>query len=160
MRCDLGAAGKWDMLFAKRRRRLARVLVVEDEPLVAFEAEHLLSESGFEIVATVDTVAAALGFIHSGVPIDLVLTDLTLADGDGVHVAHAAVGLGLPVLFVTGHPPGEAEALAAGWLGKPHGQRDLVHAIDAIEAALAGTAPKRMPPSFTLFVTIEGGAEA
>lgn len=148
------------MLFAKRTRRLARILVVEDEPLVAFEAEHTLGESGFEIVATVDSVASALGFIQSGVPIDLVLTDLSLADGSGIHVAEAAQLLGLPVMYVTGAHPGEAGALAVGWLGKPHGQRDLIHAIDAVEAVLTGAVPKRVPAGFTLYLTTGDGAAA
>ena len=48
------------MLFARRKRLISRLLLVEDEPLVAFDTEHFLREAEFEIVATVDRVADAL----------------------------------------------------------------------------------------------------
>ena len=140
------------MLFGKRKRRIERLLVVEDEPLVAFDTEHFLRESGFEIVATVDTVAAALAVIgEEDQEIDLVLVDVSLSDGSGVTVAQAAQAKGFPVLFVTGNCPGDAKALAAGCLSKPYPQRDLLAAIDAIEAVTEGKTPKRMPGSFSLF---------
>jgi DNA-binding response OmpR family regulator len=76
---------------------------------------------------------------------------VNLADGSGVDVARAAHARGFPILFVTGHCPGEARALAAGCLSKPYPQRDLLAAIDAIEAVAEGKKPKRLPGSFSLF---------
>ena len=140
------------MLFGKKKRRMERLLIVEDEPLVAFDNEHFLSAEGFEIVATVDTVAAALRVIgEEDQEIDLVLVDVSLSDGSGVDVAKAAHARGFPVLFVTGNCPGEAKVLAAGCLSKPYPQRDLLAAIDAIEAVADGKRPKRLPGSFSLF---------
>jgi CheY-like chemotaxis protein len=140
------------MLFGKKKRLITRLLVVEDEPLVAFDAEHLLRDAKYEIVATVDRVADALAEIADGKPIDLVLADVTLADGSGLDVARAARERGIPVLFVTGSFPAEAEALAAGCLDKPYAQRDLIGAIEAIEAGLQGKSPKRVPSGFRMFV--------
>ncbi len=78
------------MLFGKRERLIRRILIVEDEPLVAFENEHLLGEAGYDVVATVDNHAAALAVIEAE-PLDLVLSDIALnGDGDGVDVARAA----------------------------------------------------------------------
>jgi len=141
------------MLFGgKKKRRIERLLVVEDEPLVAFDTEHFLDAEGFEIVATVDTVAGALRVIaKEGQDIDLVLVDVSLSDGSGIDVAQAAYAKGFPVLFVTGNCPGEARALAAGCLSKPYPQRDLLAAIEAIEAVADGKKPKRLPGSFNLF---------
>jgi DNA-binding response OmpR family regulator len=139
------------MLFGKKKRRIERLLVVEDEPLVAFDNEHFLSSQGFDIVGTVDSVAGALRVMEEGAEIDLVLVDVDLSDGSGVTVAQAAHERGIQVLFVTGNCPGEARALAAGCLSKPYPQRDLVAAIDAIEAVVDGKAPKRLPGSFSLF---------
>ncbi len=138
------------MLFAKKERRITRLLVVEDEPLVAFDTEHFLTGEGFEIVATLDSVVDALGALEDG-DIHLVLVDINLSDGSGVDVARAAHGMGLPVLFVTGHCPVEAQVLAAGCLSKPYPQRDLLAAIGAIEKMLEGKRPKRLPPSLSLF---------
>ncbi|OYY91369.1 MAG: response regulator [Sphingomonas sp. 28-66-16] len=139
------------MLFGKKKRAIVRLLIVEDEPLIAFDAEHLLVDAGYEIVATVDRVADAVATIDSGESIDLVLVDISLADGSGLDVAHAARRTGIRVLFVTGEFPSEARSLADGSLAKPYQQRDLLLAIEAIEAVIGGKAPKRVPAGFTLF---------
>lgn len=139
------------MLFGKKKRRIEHVLIVEDEPLVAFDTEHFLRESGFEIAGTVDRVADALALIDAAEEIDLVLLDVNLADGSGIDVAKAAHARGIHILFVTGNCPGDARALAAGCLAKPYPQRDLLGAIDAIEAVVEGKKPKRLPGSFSLF---------
>jgi DNA-binding response OmpR family regulator len=140
------------MRLSRKKRRIERVLVVEDEPLVAFDTEHFLTGEGFTIVATVDSVADALAAIDAGgEEIDLVLVDVRLSDGSGVEVAQRASARGIRVLFVTGNCPGEARALAAGCLAKPYPQRDLLAAIAAIEAVIEGQAPKRLPQSFSLF---------
>ena len=52
------------MIFGRKRRVITRLLVVEDEPLVAFDTEHLLTEEGYEVVATVDRVADAVAAIE------------------------------------------------------------------------------------------------
>ena len=124
-------------MFGRRERTLRRVLIVEDEPLVAFDNEHLLRDAGFAVVGTVDNVADALGRIGEG-GIDLVLSDVSLAGtGSGTDVARAAHGHGIVVLLVTGDCPPEAEAFAVGCLAKPYTQRGLLLAIEAIEAKLA-----------------------
>jgi response regulator of citrate/malate metabolism len=84
------------MVFARKKRRIQRLLVVEDEPLVAFDNEYFLRDSGFEIVATVDSIADALAVIARGDAIDLVLADVNLADGSGIQVAQAAHDKGSP----------------------------------------------------------------
>jgi DNA-binding response OmpR family regulator len=139
------------MLFGKKKRQIVRLLVVEDEPLVAFDAEYFLSEAQFTIVATIDRVAEALPILASDTMIDLVLVDVNLADGSGIDVARAAQARGVPVMFVTGNCPVEATTLAAGCMAKPYVPRDLIAAIEAIEAMLGGNTPKRVPSGFTLF---------
>lgn len=141
------------MLFGRKYHHLARLLVVEDEPLLAFDTEHLLSEDGYTIVATVDRVADALAVIEGGAAIDLVLADVNLADGNGTSVAIAARERGIPVVFITGSCPADAETLAVGCLGKPYSQRTLLAAIGAVEAVLSGTTPRRIPDGFRLFVS-------
>lgn len=139
------------MIFARKPRRISRILVLEDEPLIAFDAENVLGDEGFEVVATLDRVADALALIERGTQIDLILADLSLADGNGIDVARAASAKGIAVVFATGECPGDARALAHGCLAKPYAARDLIRAIAAVEKALDGTAPKRLPRNFTLF---------
>ena len=139
------------MLFGKKERRIVRVLVVEDEPLVAFDTEHFLGSEGYEIVGTVDTVADALAAIEDPGDIHLVLVDVKLSDGSGVDVARAAHARGISVIFVTGNFPDEARTLAVGCLAKPYQQRDLLAVIKMLETIIDGKPPKRLPSGFSLF---------
>lgn len=139
-------------MFGRKSRRLNRVLIVEDEPLVAFDTEHFLTDEGYEIHATVDRVAEAIAHLDDAESaIDLVLVDVQLADGSGIDVAQAAHRNGVQALFVTGNCPGEAKAFAAGCLAKPYAQRDLMAAILAIEDVLDGRKVRKLPVGFTLF---------
>ena len=139
------------MLFRRRKRAIQHILIVEDEPLVAFDNEHALRDAGFTIVATVDTVGDAVRAIRAG-GIDLVLADVALSDGGtGIDVARAAKDLGVALLFVSGSCPAEAQELAVGCLAKPYNVRGLLDAIAAVSATLAGEAPRRMPPGLTLY---------
>ena len=141
------------MLFSKRERRIRRIMIVEDEPLVAFDNEYMLKDAGYEVVATVDSFADAAAVIDEE-PLDLVLTDISLAgEGDGVDVARAAAARGIAVLFVTGNCTEEAKALAVGCLAKPYTERVLLGTLDAIDLHLQGRTPRRVPEELTLYVS-------
>ncbi len=104
------------MQFVQQRRLINRLLIVEDEPLVAFDNEHLLVDAGYHIVGTVDRVDHALQTIRNE-PIDLVLADVQLSDGgNGIDVAREAHSRGVPVLFVAGSCPLDARQYAVGCL--------------------------------------------
>jgi CheY-like chemotaxis protein len=139
------------VLFAKRERKIQRILVVEDEPLVAFESEHVLGDAGYEVVATVDCVADAGRVIASEV-LDLILTDMRLnGDGDGGDVARAAAERSIPVLFVTGNPVVEHRHLAVGCLTKPYNERTLKLSLEALDKLLQGKRPGKLPAGLSLF---------
>jgi DNA-binding response OmpR family regulator len=141
------------MLFGKRERKIRRILVVEDEPLVAFDNEHLLSDAGYEVVGTVDNLEGAARLIEAEKP-DLVLADIRLSgDGDGLDVARAAAAHGVPVLFVSGNCPVEAQSLAVGCLAKPYSDRMLKTALDALESRLQGRKVKKLPAGLSLYET-------
>lgn len=140
------------MLFGRKKHGIENLLIVEDEPLIAFDNERFLGDEGYRIVATVDRVADAVAHLRSGTPIELVILDISLSDGSGMEVAREAHARGVAVLFATGDCPTEATRYAHGCLAKPYPQRDLAAAIDAIGAVMAGAAmPRRLPASFSLF---------
>ncbi|WP_296617381.1 response regulator [Sphingomonas sp.] len=140
------------MVFGHAKRVITRLLVCEDEPLIAFENEHSLIEQGFEVVATVDRVADAIAVLASGVDVHLVLVDITLADGSGIDVARAAHARGVSVVFVTGECPEGGRAFARGCLAKPYRPADLIAAIAAIDGQIQGRPrPRRLPRGFSLF---------
>ncbi|HEV2746235.1 MAG TPA: response regulator [Allosphingosinicella sp.] len=139
------------MLLRRRERRIRRIIVVEDEPLVAFDNERLLGDAGYEVVATVDNLLDAARAIEAE-ELHLVLTDLTLnGDGDGLDVARAAAARGIPVLFVSGDCPLEAQQLGVGWLLKPYTDKMLRSALEAIDDKLQGRAVKRLPSGLSLY---------
>ena len=55
------------MLFVHRPTCIKRLLIIEDDPLTAFDNEHTLKHSGYEIVATVDSGEAAVPIIAAGI---------------------------------------------------------------------------------------------
>jgi response regulator of citrate/malate metabolism len=75
-----------------------RVLVVEDEPLIAEAHQaYLLRVGGYEVVGTVGTAREAVrqvtGAIADDAPIDLVLLDIGLPDHSGIDLATTLSGL-------------------------------------------------------------------
>ena len=91
------------MLFGKRKQVVKRILIVEDEPLTAFDNENILGDAGYEIVATVDDLDEALKVLEAEA-IDLILSDVRLRKQQtGIDLAHAAREKGIPTLFATGH---------------------------------------------------------
>ena len=140
------------MLFGKRERLIRRIMIVEDEPLVAFDNENMLQDADYEVVATVDSFAQAAAVIEAE-PLHLILTDISLAgEGDGLDVARAAAVRNVPVLFVTGNCTAQAQNLALGCLAKPYTERVLLNALEAIDDHLQGRAPKKVPEQLTLYV--------
>jgi len=132
------------MLFGKRKRIVNRILIVEDEPLTAFDNEVMLADAGYEVVATIDRFSDAVEKLAEE-QVDLILSDVRLSgERTGLELAQVAKGRGVPVLFVTGYPPENAAELAVGCLLKPYNDRNLKAALKAVERHLAGQ--KAKPP--------------
>ena len=138
------------MLFGKRKRIVKRVLIIEDEPLTAFDNEITLRDCGLEVVATHDDFEEALAALDRE-QVDLILSDVRLrGDRTGIDLAHEAKKRGIPLLFITGYPPDNAHELAIGCLLKPYNDRTLRAAIDAIDRHLAGE-PGKPPRGLELY---------
>ena len=139
------------MLFGKRKQVVKRILIVEDEPLTAFDNENMLGDAGYEIVATVDDLDEALAVLGRE-EVHLILSDVRLrGDRTGIELAHAAKKLGVPTLFATGHEyPGACE-IAVGCVRKPYTERQLCKAIEAIDRHLQGEKVKP-PKGVELFI--------
>lgn len=139
------------MLFARFTRSIKTILIVEDEPLVAFENELRVSDAGYRVVATVDTQAEAIAVLEREA-IDLVLADVELScGGSGIAVAQVASGLNIPVLFATGTCPKLARQYAIGCLNKPYSAAELTKAIRAVDLLIRGKTPKAMPKALSLY---------
>ena len=132
------------MLFGKRKRVVKRILIVEDEPLTAFDTETMLGDLGYEVVATVDDLEDALDALERG-DVHLVIADVRLHDRDlGIELARHARVKGVPTLLATGHEPPLGGSPALGCIRKPYTERQLRQALDSIDRHLQGETVK--PP--------------
>ena len=110
-------------------RRL-RVLIVEDEFLIASYIADLVEDAGHEVVASVPTGEEALECLARG-SLDLALLDIKLKGRlSGVEVAQTARAKAIPHVFVSGSgdPMTRNAAEATGpmaFLQKPLDQRQL-----------------------------------
>ena len=85
-----------------------RVLIVEDDPLIAMSLGDLLSEGGAEPLPPVPTVAAALAALESGSP-DAAVLDLNLRGEWSTPVARALRATGVPFVLATGYARSQIE---------------------------------------------------
>ncbi len=138
------------MLFGKRKRRVKQVLIIEDEPLTAFDNEMMIQDAGYVVVATHDDFESALATLETE-DVHLILSDVRLrGDRTGLDVAEEANRRGIPLLFVTGHPPDNAHELAIGCLLKPYREKTMRSSLEAIEKHCAGEECKP-PKGLTLY---------
>lgn len=113
----------------------ARIMIVEDELLIALTAEAELTAAGFIVTGKAASYDKAVDLARSTRP-DLALMDVRLGSGrDGIDAALALrQELGLPSIIATGSMDDEnrrrAEPAAPlAWLPKPYTPEDLVATI-------------------------------
>src|SRR5574339_226034 len=109
----------------------ARILIVEDEMLVALELECILDDLGHECVGIVPDLATAHSFFDA--PIDLALVDLNLRDGlTGPEIGRTLGANGVTVVFITANPRlwGDGIAGAIGVITKPTDEPTVKAAVD------------------------------
>lgn len=128
------------------RTRNLRIVLVEDEPLIALLLEELLNEMGHDVCATEATQASAVDAFHRERP-DIMIVDCRLREGRGIDaVTEILKDRFVPHIFMTGDDL-RAEALdpAAVVLRKPFLDIEL---SKAIEKALAPSTPPRPHSDF------------
>lgn len=118
-----------------RSLRHRRVLIVEDEFLIALTAEEALRDEGFQVVGVAASFEEAIALADGEQP-DLVLMDIKLRSRrDGVEAAIAIrERFGIPSLFTSGNQDAEnvgraRPAMPVGWLPKPYTIESLVQAV-------------------------------
>ncbi len=83
----------------------SRVLIIEDEPIIALDLENLLVELGHKVVAKAATRDEAVAMARAERP-GLVLADINLGEGgSGIDaVSEILTSFDIPVIFVTAYP--------------------------------------------------------
>jgi PAS domain S-box-containing protein len=79
-----------------------RVLLVEDEALVAMMIQECLAEFGYQVIGPVSTAAEAAAKARDG-HFEAAVLDINLGDGAAYPIADVLTARGVPFVFVTGY---------------------------------------------------------
>ncbi len=116
--------------------RASRVLVVEDEALIAMQVESVLADAGCELVGPATGVAEAVGLVTAAAP-QAALLDVNLGRERSYPVADLLAAGGVPFVFCTGYA-GATELperfAGARVLPKPLDPDELVRALADVAA--------------------------
>jgi two-component system, response regulator PdtaR len=121
-----------------------RILIVEDDLLVASEIEAALREAGFEIAGIASTGKEALQLTQAELP-TLAVMDIRIAgDRDGIDTALELFHLhGIRSIFASAHSDADSRrraesAAPLGWLQKPYTMASLTAMVRAAVHELRG----------------------
>lgn len=113
-----------------------RVLVVEDDVLLAMDVEEALEEAGYDVVGIAARCSSAIDLAGSRSP-ELVVMDVRLAGlRDGIDTAIILrQKYNIPSILATAQPESELgkradAARPCGWVKKPYQRWQLVEAVD------------------------------
>jgi two-component system, response regulator PdtaR len=114
-----------------------RILIIEDDLLIASQIEAALTDAGFEVIGVVMTGEEALE-VASAQPPDLAVVDIRLAgDRDGVDTALELFrSHGIRCIFASAYSDHESRQRAEpaapfGWLQKPYTMASLMTLVRA-----------------------------
>jgi len=118
---------------------MLKVLIVEDDLMIADMVEEALVGAGYEVCGIARTVAGAVALGLRHMP-DLAVIDLRLADGGlGTEIVPQLGGHGkLGVLYASGNLSNIALTAADGdaCLAKPYSASDLLRGLDVVSDAV------------------------
>ncbi|GJE12533.1 MULTISPECIES: response regulator [Methylobacterium] len=129
-----------------------RILVVEDEALIALELECLLDDLGHVTVGVAGNAAEAIAMAKTTAP-DVALVDIHLVDGPtGIEVARVlSADRRTTVVFMTANakriPPDFAGAI--GVIAKPYSERVVASTLDYVADRRAGRSDSDLPDGFS-----------
>jgi DNA-binding response OmpR family regulator len=114
---------------------VAKILIVDDEPLIAMLVEAWLVDMGHQPVGPAHSLGEALALV--GADFDGAIVDLTLGTESGRPVAEALAARGAPFIYATGGYEDELADMprGRGVLMKPFGFTAFEAAIQAMLSA-------------------------
>lgn len=128
--------------------RPARILIIEDEALLALDLQDMLIDCGFNVAAVAGRLGEALERIADS-EFDIAIIDANLAGVSAGPAAAAITAKGLPFIVLSGYSPDQQTALAgAAFIRKPCGRTELVRSLKAAlppTPTAADQADGRMP---------------
>ncbi len=115
-----------------------RILIVEDEPIVAMMLEDMLENLGAIVVGPASSVIEANALIARGLP-DAAVLDLNLGGERSHAVARQLRDKGVPFVFATGHTlVGDVDFAEATCVQKPYRSEQIAAALARVLGDGAG----------------------
>ncbi|BAV47455.1 response regulator [Mesorhizobium sp. 113-1-2] len=109
-----------------------RVLIVEDESLIAMMAEDFLIELGVAVIGPATSIDGAIAMIETQ-EIDAAVLDINIRGERSDRVAEALRLRGIPIVCATGYGEGAAEfAKGSTTIAKPYSKEKLDHSLRAL----------------------------
>ena len=114
-------------------KRTARILIVEDEPIIALNLEDVLIDAGFQIAGVAGKLEKALALIES-CACDAAIVDANLAGVSASPVAIALAARGLPFIIMSGYSPEQLQSVFPGalFVQKPCRPELLIHTLTTL----------------------------
>ncbi len=132
----------------------ARILIIEDEAIVAMELRFVLEDLGYEVVGSAADARTARNMVKE-TEVDLALVDIHLSDGPtGVELGRGLANEdGVTVLYMTANPGMLRDGVAGtvGVLCKPTDERAVEKAVDFALCRRAGRPTEYAPPELQVF---------
>jgi DNA-binding response OmpR family regulator len=133
-----------------------RVLIVEDEALIAMALADSLEDAGHEVVGPAATMAEALALCDgAAAPPELAVLDINLGDGSsGVDVARALMERwGVPSIFASAQvaEARRARGIALGCIPKPYAAQTVLRGVEVARVVMGGRTPGHVPAGLELF---------
>lgn len=121
------------------------VLIIEDEFLIAVEAQRIVEEAGASRALLASSVDEARQRLLADMPVDFAVLDIRLGDEDGATLVRELTSRGVPFIIASGFALGGGRAPAGSGivLTKPYRDAEL---IEAILSALADRGHPPEPP--------------
>ena len=106
-----------------------RVLILEDNPLIAFDLQSILEGEGHEVVGVCDTLAEARR--HLADQFDFALLDVDLTDGKSFEVASVLHDRHIPFAFVSASRRSEVprHLRDVHFIAKPYQEAAIVQSV-------------------------------
>ena len=132
----------------------ARILIIEDEALVAMELRFVLEDLGYDVVGSAADARTARNLVKE-TDVDLALVDIHLSDGPtGVELGRGLANEdGVTVLYMTANPGMLRDGVAGtiGVLSKPTDEQAVQKAVDYALRRRQGQPVEYAPPELQLF---------
>ena len=129
-----------------------KIMIVEDEALLALELELEVEAAGHVVVGTASSRKAAFDLLDRDLP-EFAFVDVHLSDGpSGIEIGRRLAERDIPFVFVTGNVKRIPDDFvgAIGAIEKPYTMNGLQNALTYISATVEGRKTITAPPGLIL----------